>query len=158
MTDNISSESNRSFASYLQLIYEKYVPLTKGQTTDILAHLKEADPNTFAISAVSVDGDIHSVGDFSKEIPIQSISKPFVYGMALEDWGEAHVRRIIGVEPTGDAFNSLIKHDEVCEGRFNPMVNVGAVTTTSLIKGASLQERIDRIRDLIIGLGRTRKI
>jgi glutaminase len=74
-----------------------------------------------------------------------------VYGTALEDWGEDHVRRIIGIEPTGDAFNSLIKHDELCEGRFNPMVNVGAVTTTSLIKGVSLQERIDRIRELISG-------
>ena len=79
------SEGNGAFGSYLQLIYEKYLPLTRGQTTDILAHLKEADPHTFSLSAVSVAGDVHSVGDFSKEIPIQSISKPFVYGMALED-------------------------------------------------------------------------
>lgn len=151
MSNKILSGSNSSFTSYLQLIYKKYLPITEGRTTDILAHLKEADPNTLAISAVTINGDVHSVGDFSKEIPIQSISKPFVYGMALEDWGEEHVRRIIGVEPTGDAFNSLIGHDQVCEGRFNPMVNVGAVTTTSLIKGGSLQERIDRIREMISG-------
>ena len=145
------SGNKGSFATDLQLIYEKYLPLTDGRTTDILAHLQDADPNTFAISSVSIDGDVHSVGDFSKEIPIQSISKPFVYGLALEDWGEEHIRRIIGVEPTGDAFNSLIAHEQVCEGRFNPMVNVGAVTTTSLIKGGSLQERIDRIREMISG-------
>jgi glutaminase len=151
MRDKILSGSNSSFTLYLQSIYEKYLSLTKGQTTDILAHLKEADPDTFAISAVSVNGDVHSVGDFAKEIPIQSISKPFVYGMALEDWGEEHIRRIIGVEPTGEAFNSLIAHDQVCEGRFNPMVNAGAVTTTSLIKGGTLQERIDRIREMISG-------
>jgi glutaminase len=136
--------------SDLQSIYEKYLPLTEGRTTNILAHFKEADPNTFALSSVSIDGNVHSVGDFTKKIPIQSISKPFVYGMALEDWGEEHIRHIIGVEPTGDAFNSLIAHEEVCEGRFDPMVNVGAVTT-SLVKGGSLEERIDRIRLMISG-------
>jgi glutaminase len=146
-----STIRNGSFVSDLQSIYEKYLPITAGRTTNILTHLKEADPHTFALSAVSIDGNVHSVGDYSKEIPIQSISKPFVYGTALEDWGEEHVRRIIGVEPTGDAFNSLIAHEEVCEGRFNPMVNVGAVTTTSLIKGGGLQERIDRIREMISG-------
>jgi glutaminase len=151
MSHNIHSKNNRSFSSDLQSIYEKFLPLTEGHTTDILAHLKDADPNTFAISAVSIGGEVHSVGDFSKEIPIQSISKPFVYGMALKDWGEEHVRRIIGVEPTGDAFNSLIQHDQVCRGRFNPMVNAGAVTTTSLIKGGGLQERIQRIQEMISG-------
>lgn len=151
MNNYILSGSERSFTSELQLLYEKYLPVTEGHTTNIMAHLKEADPNTFAISSVSINGDVHSVGDFTKEIPIQSISKPFVYGMALEDWGEEHIRRIIGVEPTGDAFNSLIEHEQVCEGRFNPMVNVGAVTTTSLIKGGSLEERIDRIREMIAG-------
>jgi glutaminase len=71
--------------------------------------------------------------------------------MALEDWGEEHIRRIIGAEPTGDAFNSLIAHEQVCKGRFNLMVNVGAATTTSLIKGGGLKERIDRIREMIAG-------
>jgi glutaminase len=151
LNNNMIVENKDSLGSDLQLIYEKYLSLTDGRTTNILAHLQDADPDTFAISVVSINGDVHSVGDFSKEIPIQSISKPFVYGMALEDWGEEHVRRIIGVEPTGDAFNSLIAHEQVCEGRFNPMVNVGAVTTTSLIKGGSLEERIDRIREMISG-------
>lgn len=140
-----------SFYSFLKILYDKYLPLSKGQTTDILAHLKNADSNLFAISTVSVDGNLQSAGDFNKKFPIQSISKPFVYGMALEDCGEEHVRRVIGVEPTGDSFNSMIKHDQVSEGRFNPMVNVGAVTTTSLIKGDSLQERIDRIREMFEG-------
>jgi glutaminase len=151
MHKNISCKDKKAFAADLQRVYDKYMPITEGQTTNILDHLKNADPDTFAISAVSIDGDIHSVGDFTKEIPIQSVSKPFVYGMALEDWGEEHVRRIIGVEPTGDAFNSLVEHEQVCKGRFNPMVNAGAVTTTSLIKGECLQERIDRIREMISG-------
>jgi glutaminase len=134
--------------SFLQQLYDKYLPMTKGRTTDILPQLQEADPNTFAISTVSVGGSVCCVGDFEKPFSIQSISKPFVYGLALEDHGEAYVRRKVGVEPTGDAFNSMIKHEQVCEGRFNPMVNVGAVTTTSLIKGDTPQVRIQRIKDM----------
>jgi glutaminase len=68
--------------------------------------------------------------------------------MALEDWGEEHVRRIIGVEPTGDAFNSLIGHDQVCEGRFNPMVNAGGIAVSSLIKGKGPAIRLNRILEM----------
>ncbi len=151
MADNNNLITDNSFTSYIQGIYEKYLSLKKGHITDVTAHLKDADPDDFAITAVSVNGDIHSAGDYSKEITIQSISKPFVYGMVLEQWGEEHVRRVIGVEPTGDAFNSLIRHEEVIEGRFNPMVNVGAVTTTSMVKGDSLEERIELVREMFSG-------
>jgi glutaminase len=80
-------EFDDAFASFLQHLYEKYLPLTKGRTTDILPQLQAADPNTFAISAVSVEGNVCCVGDFEKPFSIQSISKPFVYGLALEDHG-----------------------------------------------------------------------
>ncbi len=140
-----------SFIDNLQRLYDKYLPFDKGKTTDILPQLQGADPDTFALSVVSIDGEVHSVGDYQKKFSIQSISKPFVYGLALEDHGEAHIRRIIGVEPTGETFNSLIKHEQIFEGRFNPMVNAGAVTTTSLIKGGTLQERIDRIIGMLGG-------
>lgn len=145
MTNKTFPDFDKSFTSFMQKMYDKYLPLNKGRTTDILPQLQKADHRNFAIAAVSVEGAVCCVGDFEKKFPIQSISKPFVYGMALKDRGEEYVRRKIGVEPTGDAFNSMIKHEQVCEGRFNPMVNVGAVTTTSLISGSSLQERIDRI-------------
>jgi glutaminase A len=138
---------DEAFASFLQHLYDTYLPLRRGRTTDILPQLQAANPDTFAISAVSVDGAVCSVGDFTRQFSIQSISKPLVYGMALEDHGEDHVRRKTGVEPTGDAFNSLIRHEQVCEGRFNPMVNVGAVTTTSMIRGATIEARIDRIQE-----------
>ncbi len=151
MPDNPPSKTENSFSSYLQYIYEKYLPLRKGHITDVPAHLRKADPDDFALTAVSVSGDTYSAGDYLKEITIQSISKPFVYGLVLEQWGEEHVRRIIGVEPTGDAFNSLIRHEEVIEGRFNPMVNVGAVTTTSMVKGATLKKRIDLMREMFSG-------
>ena len=144
-------EAENSFSSYLEQIYEKYLPFTKGHITDVPAHLSNANPDDFAVSAVSVNGDLYSAGDCLKDITIQSVSKPFVYGMALEQRGEEHVRKVVGVEPTGDAFNSLIRHEEIIEGRYNPMVNVGAVTTTSMIKGDSLKERISMIKELFSG-------
>jgi hypothetical protein len=64
-----STGRNKSFVADLQSIYEKYLPLTEGRTTNILAHLKEADPNTFALSPVSIDGNVHSVGILLKRFP-----------------------------------------------------------------------------------------
>lgn len=140
-----------SFTANMQRLYEKYLPLDRGDTTDILPQLQTVNPNSFALSAVSVRGDVYSVGDYRKRFTMQSTSKPFVYGLALEDHGEEYIRRIIGVEPTGETFNSLIRHEQIFEGRFNPMVNAGAVTTTSLIKGTTLQERIDRLIGMFSG-------
>ena len=106
----------------------------KVSTTDILSQLQRAASDTFAICVVSTAGNVHAVGDFRQQFLMPSISKPFVYGMALEDRGEEYVRRRVGVEPTGNSFNSMIEHEQVCAGCFNPMVNVGAVSTTSCIK------------------------
>jgi glutaminase len=158
MSNKVLSGSNSSFTSYLQMIYEKYLPITEGRTTDILAHLKEADPNTLAISAVTINGDVHSVGDFSKEISIQSISKPFVYGMALsklftyglalEDHGREEVLKRVDVEPTGDAYNAIIKVEESSKRPHNPMVNAGGIAVTSLIKGRGPAIRLNRILEM----------
>ncbi len=142
-------EINDGMSAYLQYLYDKYLPVTEGCTSDILPQLQAADPDDFAICAVTVDGTVHTAGDFDKAFTMQSISKPFVYGMALEDHGEAYVRARVGVEPTGNAFNSILQHHEVSEGRFNPMINAGAVTTTSLIKGATLEERVTRLQRML---------
>jgi glutaminase len=74
------------------------------------------------------------VGDADALFTIQSISKPLVYGLALEDHGTAGVLRRVGVEPTGEAFNSIVM-DEANNRPFNPMVNAGAIATTALIRG-----------------------
>lgn len=147
--NDIAIDVKEDISAFLLQLYEKYLPLTTGRTCDILPQLQAADPNDFALCAVTIDGGVHTAGDYQKLFTTQSISKPCVYGMALEDHGEAYVRERVGVEPTGDAFNSLIQHEQVSEGRFNPMVNVGAVTTTSLVKGATLDERIKRLKEML---------
>jgi glutaminase len=74
--------------------------------------LAKVDPNRFGIAVATVDGHVYASGDADDEFTIQSISKPFVYGMALDDQGPEDVLRRVGVEPSGDAFNSIVM-DEV---------------------------------------------
>ncbi len=92
----------------------------------------------------TVDGQVYEVGDSQQLFSIQSISKPFVYGLALQDHGPEHVLGKVGVEPTGEAFNSIVL-DESTNRPFNPMVNAGAIATTDLVKGKDFPERIQRL-------------
>ena len=102
----------------------------------------EAD--RFGICFVSVDGDVHGVGDFELGFPMHSISKVFTYGLALEDHGRERVLERVGVKPSGDAFNAL-EFDERNNRPHNPMVNAGALATTDLVKGADVAERLERV-------------
>ncbi len=94
---------------------------------------------------VTTDGRIFGVGDVDQPFTIQSISKVFAYGLALEDRGRAVLLDKVGVEPTGDPFNSLIRLDEDSKRPFNPMINAGAIATTSLINGADPTGKLNRL-------------
>ena len=85
--------------------------------------------------------------DCTRLFTIQSISKAFVYGLALEDHGRDYVQCKVSVEPTGEAFNSIML-DQSTNRPYNPMVNTGAIATTDLIKGANPTERLKRILEM----------
>ena len=100
----------------------------------------------FAISLATTDGDIYHAGDHDHSFALQSISKVFIYGMALETHGRAGVLERVGVEPTGDAFNSIsIALDERHKRPHNPMVNAGALVTTDLIEHGGAGAGLERI-------------
>ena len=109
-------------------LYEKYRGLKQGRVADYIPELSKADPDWFGISIVTLDGHEYSVGDTDQPFTIQSISKPFVYGLALEDHGEEYVLDKVGVEPSGDAFNA-ISLDPATGVPSNPMINAGAIAT-----------------------------
>jgi glutaminase len=138
---------NSTFLAYLQHLHQKYQPLSEGKVASYIPELAKMDPNWFSICVASVDGQVYSVGDFEQLFTIQSISKIFVYGMALADHGRDYLLTRVGVEPTGDAFNAIIL-DEQSKRPYNPMVNAGAIATTSLIKGSSPTERLNRLLDM----------
>jgi glutaminase len=112
-----------------------------------------ADPerDLFGIALETVDGTLYKAGDHHAGFPLQSISKVFAYALALEDNGRDRVLERVGVEPSGDAFNS-ISFDERNRRPHNPMVNAGALATTALVRGASGEEKLERILALMRGL------
>ena len=91
----------------LDELHARYMDLTDGNLASYIPELAAMDPSRFAISLVTADGFGYDAGDKEARFTIQSISKALAYGLALEDWGEAHVLWRIGVEPSGDPFNAI---------------------------------------------------
>lgn len=134
--------------SVLNDLHLKYKSLRDGQVANYIPQLAKVPPDLFGICIATVDGHTFEVGDSNYLFTIQSISKPFVYGLALEDHGRDYVRTRVGVEPTGDAFNSIIRLDERSKRPHNPLVNAGAIAMTSIIKGTDPTDKLNRILDL----------
>jgi glutaminase len=112
-----------------------------GLVADYIPELARAQPEWFGISVVTLDGQACDVGDAQVPFTIQSISKPLVYGMALDHLGLDEVLRRVGVEPSGDPFNAVLVDERSCRPH-NPMVNAGAIATTDLIPGVGATERL----------------
>ena len=106
--------------------------------------LAESERGRFGICLASVRGQVYAAGDHDLPFALQSISKVFVYGMALEDRGRDHVLERVGVEPSGDPFYSIV-FDDRHNRPYNPMVNAGALVTTDLVEGRDTTEQLERI-------------
>lgn len=106
--------------------------------------LGEEARRKFGISVCTLDGELHGAGDHSEPFALQSLSKVFVYALALQDHGRDRVLEHVGVEPSGDAFSSIV-FDERHNRPYNPMVNAGALVTTDLVEGADPAEKLERI-------------
>ncbi len=144
---NSEQELVYPFRKYLNYLHAKYSDLRTGHIADYIPELALAAPEWFGISVIGTDGQIFEVGDCQQTFTVQSISKAFVFGLALEDHGREYVNSKVGVEPTGEAFNSIIL-DEKTNRPYNPMVNAGAIATTDLITGQNATERLKRILEM----------
>ena len=144
--DSITAATS-PFRNYLSDLHRKYLPLSDGAVADYIPELALADPSWFGVAVATVEGQVFEVGDCDQPFTIQSISKAFVYGLALEDHGRDYVNSKVGVEPTGEAFNAIVL-DEATNRPYNPMVNAGAIATADLIKGKDGTERLKRMLDM----------
>ena len=130
MTD--ISASHQEIQALVDELRARYAPLDDGEVATYIPELSKANPDEFGVSLVTASGRIFESGDCDRRFTIQSISKPFVFGMALEECGPEQVFERVDVEPSGDSFNAI----ELQGGTnrpHNPMVNAGAITVTALL-------------------------
>lgn len=127
--------------SLVENLYLKYKSLDSGHPATYIPELAKADPLDFAIVVTTVKGEQFCAGDIKKLFTLQSTSKPFIYGMALSQYGREEVLSKVGVEPTGEAFNSIVELERKTHRPYNPMINSGAIAISSLIKGADFKAR-----------------
>jgi glutaminase len=118
-----------------------------GAVANYIPELQKADPRHFGIALATMDGHVYETGDTAVPFTIQSISKAFVFALALDVLGAERVESKIGVEPSGDAFNSIRLRSD--NRPFNPMVNSGAIACSGLLYEAEGENAAERIRDVL---------
>ena len=131
--------------AYLDSLHARLASNQDGALANYIPELSKADPSWFSISLVTMDGVVYSTGDSDQKFTIQSISKPFVFATALADRGVELVTSKVGVEPSGDAFNSISLNPKT-GAPLNPMINAGAIATASLVSGATPEAQWERIQ------------
>jgi glutaminase len=128
----------------------------RGVPSSVYPALAAADADVVGISLAGVSGRVESVGDDGAVFTIMSVAKPFVLGLVGDAVGAERVRSTVGVNATGLAFNAAEPVERMPGGRTNPMVNAGAIATTSLTPGSGLEERWEFLLDGLSRLaGRT---
>jgi glutaminase len=132
---------------FLDRCYQDFSSDTAGAVADYIPELGKADPEHFGIGLATLDGHVYEVGDTKIPFTIQSMSKPFVFALALDTLGAARVESAIGVEPSGDPFNSIRLNAE--NHPFNPMVNAGAIACSGLIHEAKGNGAFEYIRQAL---------
>jgi glutaminase len=137
-------EENAIIREQERELHERYSDLGYDDVVSYYPPQMEAERDRFAIAITSVDGSQLYQGDHDYRFPLHSISKVFTYALALEDNGRAETLKRVGVEPSGDAFNSLV-FDRRNNRPFNPMVNAGALVTTNLVHGTDRDEKVERL-------------
>ena len=127
--------------------HERFKSNAEGKNSTVYPALERVPSNLFGVCVAGTSGNVYAVGDAEYEFTIMSVSKPFVFALVCQELGVEDVRQKIGVNATGLAFNSLAGIERDPDGRTNPMVNSGAIATTSLAPGATSKAKWKFIHD-----------
>lgn len=131
----------------------------KGKVADYIPALSKANPNKLSVAIYELKSECMSAGDIEEKFTLQSISKVLALAIALMDQGEEKVFNKVGMEPTGDPFNSIAKLETSKPSKpLNPMINAGALVVTDMIKGRTYQEKFNRILTFVHHLTENNKI
>jgi glutaminase len=140
----LAAQTPAQIQAALDAAYAKYKGLQEGKNADYIPALAKVDPNIYGIALVTADGKVYTAGDVKSEVSIQSISKVFTMAQVIEEQGPDAIEKTIGVDATGMRFNSIVAVEfaEKALGgpEINPLVNPGAITATSMVKGNDRNE------------------
>ena len=140
------AQAQPDYQQAVNAAYKQFQTLKEGKNADYIPALAKVDPNLFGIALVTVDGKVFTAGDIKTEVSIQSISKVFTMAQVIQEQGIESVEKQIGVDATGARFNSIIAIEGVRTvvgtgaPEMNPLVNPGAISATSMVKGATADE------------------
>ena len=143
---NPKKQSQLGIEAIIAGAHARHLADRSGSPADYIPELANVDPDRFGVAIATVDGKLFKAGDADHCFTIQSVSKAFVYCLALELAGRKAVLERVGVEPSGDAFNAIV-FDPHTNRPFNPMVNAGAITVAGLIRDVAGAGAFDLILD-----------
>jgi len=126
--------------SALKTAHDKYRNLKEGANADYIPALAKVDPKIYGIALITVDGKVYTAGDVKSEVSIQSISKVFTMARVMEEQGVDAIEANVGVDATGQVFNSIVAVEQYRGAEMNAMVNPGAIAVTGMVQGASRDE------------------
>lgn len=132
---------SRQISQLVAEAHRLFQSVDEGKNADYIPALAGATRDLFGLCVVGANGGVHWAGDVDVEFSIQSVSKPFVFALVLQAVGEEEARRKLGVNSTGLPFNSVMAIELNQERTMNPMVNAGAIATTSLIPGETSEAK-----------------
>ena len=129
----------------LDAAYTKYQNIDEGKNADYIPALAKVDSKIYGIALVTTDGKVYTKGDITSEVSIQSISKVFTMAKVIEEQNAKAIEDNMGVDATGQAFNSIVAIEQHKGAEMNAMVNPGAITATSMVSGKSRDEIWNKI-------------
>jgi glutaminase len=139
------AQSATTIQQAVNAAFMKFKDLREGKNADYIPALAKVDPQLFGIALVTPDGRVYTAGDTTTEVSIQSISKVFTMARVVQDSGEKAIEDNTGVDATGMPFNSIVAIEEKKGHEMNPLVNAGAITTTSMVSGANADDIWNKI-------------
>jgi glutaminase len=139
-----SAQTPDEIQKAIDAAYAKYKDIQEGKNADYIPALAKVDPKIYGIALVTTDGKVYTAGDVKSEVSIQSISKVFTMAKVAEESGFDAIVKTIGVDATGMRFNSIVSVEFAKKAlggpEINPLVNPGAITATSMLKGKDRAE------------------
>jgi len=138
--------SREEVRALVEIAYARYRDEGAGRIADYIPALAQADPSAFGLCVANTRGEAYALGDAQAPFSIQSVSKPFVFALVCDALGPQETASRLGVDATGLPFNSIMAIELRADRTTNPMVNSGAIATTSLVPGSDAKDRWDYVR------------